>query len=137
MIGKDLSGKLAFGGTAAALGLAVSLPVSVALDNVLLGLALLFWLASGNFAAKAKAFRHPAAIGCLVYFGVVLIGMAYGSGSLKDGWLYVRKYSNLLFVPVFLNLFADAKDQSRTLNAFAATMVVILVLSYGLAVGLI
>src|SRR5260370_15753514 len=115
----------------------VSLPVSTALDNVLLGLALLFWLVSGNFAAKAKAFRHPVAIGCLVYFGVVLIGMAYGSGPLKDGWLYLRKYSNLVFVPVFLSLVADAKDQSRALNAFAATMVVVLFLSYGLAIGLI
>lgn len=137
MSATNVSAKLASGGTVAAIALAVSLPVSTALDNVLLGLAFMFWLVSGNVAAKAKAFRHPVAIGCLVYFGVVLIGMAYGSGPLKEGWFYLRKYSDLLFVPVFLSLFADTKDQSRALNAFAATMLVVLVLSYGLAIGLI
>ena len=128
---------LARGSTIAAMGLAVSIPVSTALDNVLLALALLFWLVSGNFAERAKAFRHPVAIACLAYFGVVLIGMAYGSGPPEHGWLYVRKYSDLLVVPVFLSLFANAKDRSRALHAFAATMVVVLVLSYGRAIGLI
>ncbi|HKQ26513.1 MAG TPA: O-antigen ligase family protein [Burkholderiales bacterium] len=133
----NVSAKLASGGTVAAMALGVSLPVSTVLDNVLLGLVLLFWLISGNVAAKVRALRHPVAIGCLVYFGVVLIGMAYGSGPAKEGWFYLRKYSDLLFVPVFMSLLADTKDQSRALIAFAVTMLVVLVLSYGLALGLI
>ena len=135
MSATNVSAKLACGGTVAAIALAVSLPVSTALDNVLLGLALMFWLLSGNVTAKTKAFRHPVAIACLVYFGIALLGMAYGSGTLKEGWLYLNKYADLLFVPVFISLFADAKNQSRALNAFAVTMLVVLVLSYGQALG--
>lgn len=126
------------GAVYAVAALGFSLPVSVALDNVLLGLVLLFWLAAGNYREKLRVFYgHPVSVAALVLYGLHVVGMAYGGGEVGEGLLYLNKYSDLLFIPVFLSLFSDETARRRGLAAFAAAMVLTLGLSYLLAAGLV
>jgi O-antigen ligase len=120
--------------TAVALGL--SLPISVALDNVLLVLLLAAWLASGRWHEKYRLIRrNPVALSALALLAWIALGLAWGSGPLSDGLVYLRKYSNLLPVAILVTVFLDAQDRRRALLAFAGGLAVTLVLSYALALG--
>ena len=78
--------------TAVALGL--SLPISVALDNVLLVLLLAAWLASGRWHEKYRLIRrNPVALSALALLAWIALGLAWGNGPLSDGLVYLRKYT--------------------------------------------
>ena len=100
--------------------LGLSIPISVALDNVLISLIAILWLLGGNFRAKATAVRqNPVAVAALVLFGLLAIGTIYGRGN--PGVLL--KYIDLLLIPVFLVFFQDAKIRERALVAFCVAAV--------------
>lgn len=114
----------------------VSLPVSVALDNVLLVVLLLAWLASANWREKYRLIRrNPVALFALALLAWIALGLTWGSGPLSDGLLYLKKHSDLLLVAMLLSVFADVRDRRRALLALACTLAVTLMLSYALALG--
>ncbi|MDP3991821.1 MAG: O-antigen ligase family protein [Candidatus Colwellbacteria bacterium] len=109
------------------IALGFSIPVSVALDNILIGLIAILWLLSGNWRGKAAAVRrNPVAIAALVLFGLLAIGTTYGSGN--PGVLL--KYIDLLLIPVFLAFFQDAKTRERALLAFCIAAVASVAVSH-------
>lgn len=117
----DLTGRWA----TALLGL--SIPISVALDNILIGLIALLWLLSGNLGGKAAIIRHnPVAIAALLLFGLLALGTLYTNGN--PGVLL--KYIDLLFIPVFLTLFQDARTRTRGLQLFCVAAIASIVVSY-------
>ncbi|MBI2509647.1 MAG: O-antigen ligase family protein [Betaproteobacteria bacterium] len=118
-------------GQFAAIALGVSIPISVALDNILLLLVAILWLASGGLHRKlAIVAANPVAVATLALFGMLLAGLAYGTRNPGDGPGYLGKYIDLLFVPLFLSLFQDAVTRARALLALAATLAVIVILSF-------
>ena len=120
----------------AAISLGLSLPISVALDNVLLVLLLVAWLASARWHEKYRLIRrNPVALSAFALLAWIALGLAWGSGPLSDGLVYLRKYSNLLPIAILVTIFLDEQDRRRALLAFAGGLAVTLVLSYALALG--
>src|SRR5262245_15140868 len=83
-----------------AIALGVSLPISVALDNVLLVLLLVAWIARARWREDYRLIaRNPAAWSALLLLGWTAVGLAWGGGTLTEGLLYFKKYTDLLLIP--------------------------------------
>lgn len=106
-----------------------SVPVSVALDNLLLALLLLGALFHGPEIWKI-ARHHPVARAAMLLFLMLLVGTLYGDTPLREAMGILGKYMDLAFIPIFI--FALAKQDSRkfAIYAFLAAMGLTLVLSY-------
>jgi len=121
-----------------AVALGFSIPISVALDNVLLALVLLGWLAGGQYREKlALAFTHPVSVAALALYSMFLIGMTYGERGPGDAALFLGKYKELLFIPVLIFVFRDEGLRRRALYALAMSVTLVLVLSCLLKFGVI
>ena len=69
----------------AAVLLGCSIPISVAVDNILLGVILFFWLAGGGYRHKLAAIRgNPVAWMALALFGLFVVGSLYSIGPPQD-----------------------------------------------------
>jgi O-antigen ligase len=122
----------------AAAFLGFSIPLSVALDNVLLALIALAWLAGGDFRRKfATIAANPAAISALALFGLLAAGLAWGSRYPGHGLSYLLKYIDLLFIPILVTVFRDAHTRERALRWFCAGMVVSFVVAELAASGML
>ncbi|MGH8616135.1 MAG: O-antigen ligase family protein [Burkholderiales bacterium] len=129
----------AYGGARwGAIALGMSIPVSIAGDNILCGLILLAWLASSRLreAGVRLQTNAPAIVG-LALWAALAVGLAWGVCDPGDGTQMLGKYADLLLIPVFALLFADARDRRRGLIAYLAAMGVTLALSLALAAGII
>lgn len=114
-----------------AIALGFSIPISVALDNILLGLILAAWLASGNFRDKFATIKaSPVALAALMLFGLMVLGLAHGARNPGDGLLYLGKYLDLLFVPVFVTVFQNERTRAYALKAFCCAIVLSIVVSH-------
>ena len=123
---------------AGAIALGFSIPISVALDNALLALVLLFWLASGNYGAKLAHIKATrVALAACALFALLVIGLAYGTRGPGDGLHYLGKYMDLAFVPVFATLFAAERTRRCAWYAFAAALALTLALSYLARFGIV
>jgi len=122
----------------AAVALGFSIPLSVALDNVLLVLVVAGWLASGAWAAKWDAIRgNRVALAALALFGLLLVGTLYGERNPGDAPFYLAKYLDLLFMPVFAFVLREEPARRHAIYALAAGLLVVLVLSYLIRFGVI
>ena len=117
--------------------LGFAIPISVALDNILLALLFASWLASGNFRGKLSLIRsNPVARAALVLFGLLALGLAYGTRDPGDGLRYLGKYLDLLFVPVFLTMFQSNQTRNDALKAFFGAIVLSIIVSHLTHLGL-
>lgn len=123
------------GGCAVLLGFSIPLPVFW--TNLFLALTVLLWLLGGRWREKLAVVRaNPVAIAALLLFGWLAVGLLYGERAPGDGWRYLNKYDNLLFVPIFVAIFADAKRRARGLQALTVALLLTLALSYAVKLGL-
>jgi O-antigen ligase len=121
-----------------AIALGFSIPISTALDGVLMALVLLAWLAAGRYRYKLEAVRaNPVAVAALVLWLVTALGVLWAGDTGGDAGVYLGKYSRLLLLPVLVSLLTDPRDRQRALMAFAAGLLVTLALSYALWLGLL
>jgi O-antigen ligase len=125
-------------GRYAAIALGASIPISTSLDSVLFVLVLLAWLAGGGLREKLIDLRaNPAALAALAFLGLLLLGMAWGPGSARDGWHYVGKYKDLVLVAALSGLFLSYQEKHLAVGAFLAAMALTLVLSYAIWLGVL
>lgn len=105
-----------------------SVPISVALDNLLLALVLvgaLFHLP----AIWQIARHHPVARAALLLFLMLLAGTLYGATPLREAMGILGKYADLAFIPIFmLLLHGTARRWGQ--YAFFTAMGITLLLSY-------
>jgi len=106
-----------------------SVPISVALDNLLLALVLLGGLFNGPEIWRIIR-HHPVARAAMFLFLMLFLGTLYGQTPLREAMGILGKYMDLAFIPLFM--FALAKQDSRKFAtyAFMGAMGVTLVLSY-------
>lgn len=118
-----------------AIGVGFSIPMTVTLNNLFLGLTLLAWLLGGLHAGKRTAFRQPIALAALMLFALIAVGTAYGTAQANLALLHLRKYADLLLIPILLWVFHEARWRRTAIHAFALALGVILILSYLLRFG--
>ena len=118
--------------------LGASIPVSVVVDNVVMGVLLFFWLAGGAYRDKLAV--HSRQSGCLARAGPVglfVVGSAYSIGDRQDVLNALGKAMRLLLIPVLIYLLREPVWRERGIAAFLASMLVSLVLSSLLWLGLV
>ena len=110
--------------------LGASIPVSVALDNVLLYVLLFFWLIGGAYRDKLASIRdNPVSWLALALWALFVVGSAYSIGTRDDVLAAVGKAMRLLAIPVLIYLLRDPVWRERGIAAFLASMLVTLLLS--------
>ena len=120
----SLTGRAEQLGRHAAAFLGLSIPISVALDNVLLALVAMLWIASGGLKQKVETIvANRVALSALALFGMLIAGLSYGTRYPGDGLGFLGKYIDLLFIPIFITLFQDARTRDMALRWFCAAMV--------------
>jgi len=120
----------------ATIALGVSIPISVALDNVLLVVVLAGWLFAGDFRETLRVIkRSRTVLAALVLYGLLLVGTLYGDRDTGDATRILVKYLNLLFIPLFAVLLRTAHMRRLALLGFAASLGLMLFLSYLAAAG--
>ncbi len=121
-----------------AVALGISIPISVALDNILLALLFIGWLAGGAYAGKRDAVRdNGAALAALALFAVLAAGTLYGDRYPGDAPGYLGKYIDLLAIPVLVFVFRDARRREQALAALAAGLALTLAISYFVKLGFV
>lgn len=122
----------------AAIALGASLPISTALDNVLLGLIVLGWLASAGFISKWSAIRAAWTSRFVIAIAVLAaIGLVYTVAPANDALRAFVKHLFLLAIPIILSLAWTKRERDLAIMAFAVAMLVVLALSYGIAAGIV
>ena len=104
-----------------------SIPLSTALDGLLLALMVLLWLLGDNFRVKyAMIRRNPVALAALVMCGIYILGLLYGQvnkGALSDA-------KTFLLIPLMITLFQEERIRRYAWGGFLASMLLTLALSY-------
>jgi O-antigen ligase len=120
----------------AAIALGFSIPISTALDNVLLVLVLAGWILAGKYRETLDFVRQSrTTLAALVLYGLLLAGSLYGERNAGDAAQILNKYTDLLFIPLFAVLLRDATSRRLALHGFAASLVLVLALSCLVAAG--
>jgi O-antigen ligase len=115
----------------AAVAIGLALPISTALDNVLLFLVLLTGILSGIFwKHRTLIWRNPVALAALLLCGLLVLGSFYGQGAGRDAVVVLEKYADILFMALLLPLFKESRYRRYGLALFAVAMALTLVLSY-------
>lgn len=121
----------------AAIVLGFSVPISVALDNVLLAVIAACWLAAGAGRETWQLARGNAmSVAALALFGLLVLGSIYGDHGSGGAGTYLLKYIDLLFIPVFAFLLRDPVLRRRAIYALAASLALVLAISYLVAAGM-
>lgn len=121
-----------------AVAIGFSIPISTALDNLLVAALLLCWIASGRYAEKWAALRANAFV--LLPCGLFLLylaGASYSMGEAKDVLHALDKASVILLIPILIALKPAQEFRDRALYAFMAAMLLTLVLSFLVWIGVV
>lgn len=113
-----------------------SIPLSTALDNLLVVVLVLCWIAGGRYREKTAVLRmHPFVLVPVGFFALHLAGSLYSIGDTRQVLHALDKASVILLIPLLISLAPGQEVRNRALHAFMATMVAILALSFLLWLG--
>jgi len=126
------------GGQWSAVALGFSLPLSVALDNLLLVALLACWVASGQVRTIVRIVTGSRVVACVALLAALhavglLHTLADRQAALAGLWNGARLLLLLALIPPFL----DERTRARALGAFAAAMILTLGVSLLVAAGLL
>ena len=112
-----------------------SIPISVALTNILCPLALLLMLAEGQYKQKFSTLRrHPVVAAAVLLFAVMVLGFFYTPVSFLEAGRILDKYREFLYILLFILIFRDSTTRQWGFYAFLSAMGVTLFLSYLMAI---
>lgn len=110
--------------------LGFTIPISIALDNLLLGLVLLPGILFNGRTVWQIVTHNPVARAAWLLFGALLIGACYGATPWRESFGYLAKYDGLAFVPLFMLLLSRENTRRWGQYVFLASMGLTLLLSY-------
>lgn len=120
------------------LAIGTSIPVSIAMDNLLLAMALLAWLAGLHYREKLQlAWTNPVYRAALLLFAVLLAGTLYGDAAPEDSRAYLLKYLDLALIPVLGWAFLSTRRREQGLYMLAAGLALVLLISCAIKIGLV
>jgi len=121
-----------------AIALGFSIPVSTALDSILLGLLLACWLIGAGYYEKWRLIRgNTVVLLALALLALLIAGLLYGDRNPGDGLHYLVKYKELLLIALLIPCFQDERTRRHGLLAFALALVLTLLFSYAIGAGLL
>jgi O-antigen ligase len=122
----------------AAVALGFSIPISTALDEILLVAILALWLAGNRFRDKIMAVRdNPIILPVLLLVGMYIVGLFYGQATGIEALGSLKKATNLLFIPILLFFFREERFRRLALAGFLAALALMILISYLLWMGVI
>ena len=124
-------------GRIAAIALGFSIPISAAVDNLLLAVLLGCFIAGANYREKLSFIaRNPALLVPTVLFGLLVLGALHGAAEPGEARKALFKYADLLLIPVMATFFSEPSTRRMSLYAFVSSIIVTVLLSFALYVGL-
>jgi O-antigen ligase len=121
-----------------AIALGFAIPLSTAADGILSALLLLLWLSGGRYREKLEAIRaSPVAIAALAMLAIIVAGLLWGHAPFDERLAHLRKYGNLILIPVLISVPIDEVSRRRALLAFTFAMGITVLLSFALAASLL
>jgi O-antigen ligase len=118
--------------------LGFTIPVWVVADSIFVILLVACWGVSGKWRERGRrVISNPVGLSALLLFGWLLVGTLWGMGSLGERMLAVKKYADLLLIPLLISMAINVHERRRAILALAVSLVVTLVLSFALSVGLL
>lgn len=114
-----------------AVAIGFSIPISTALDNVLVAALLLCWAAGARYREKLAAIRgNTFALVACAFFLLHVAGTAYGHGTRADMLHALDKAATVLLIPLLISLNPGERQRSLALKAFVAALAMTLILSF-------
>lgn len=115
------------------------IPLSTSLLGVFSGLATLCWLLSGSFRqAPAVCRRHPALLFALLLFVLLAVGLSYSAAEPADALDALKKYRELLLLPVMVSLLSVHRQAGqRAEQFFVAGCLTLMLISWAMALNLV
>ena len=108
----------------------VSIPISIALTNILIALTLLLLFLEKDGKQNLKsACINPIVIPAIMLFGVQILGITYTPVPIHEAGDMLNNYRVLLLIPLFILLFRN-EDSRLGVFGFMAAMGITLLLSY-------
>ncbi|HVS26952.1 MAG TPA: O-antigen ligase family protein [Burkholderiales bacterium] len=121
-----------------AVALGFTIPVSTALDSILVGLLVALWILAADYKEKWRQIKNnPLALLSLGLFGLLALGLFYGESDPWDDLRYLSKYKELLLIALLIPCFQDERIRRRGLRAFALALILTLLFSYAIGMGLL
>lgn len=128
---------LNLGGIVVALFL-VGIYFSTAVAMVASAVVGLLWILSAQFVSLPVILKHqPVAVWSLMLFGCLVVGLAYGNASHDDAVASLKKYRELLFIPILIPLLSKDQYRDRVWQAFVIASVVSLAISFLMSLGIL
>lgn len=114
-------------------------PLSTSLLSIFSVLAVISWLLSGGLLDLPRVFKsNPSTLVALLLFLLMAASLSYTPVSTMDGFAVLRKYRELLMLPVVFSLFSRAgKYRVVAQKSFLAGALVLMLISYLIFFGLL
>ncbi|MEW6314488.1 MAG: O-antigen ligase family protein [Pseudomonadota bacterium] len=120
-----------------AIALGAAIPISTALDNILLLLLLLCGALGYGFNLLRIVQVNPVARAGWILGGLFALGVGYGAAPLNEAMGMFGKYADLLLLPFFMRAMRNPDTRSAAVNAFLGAMLATLLLSTLVGLGLL
>ncbi len=107
-------------------------PLSTSLLGVFSILAVAAWMLSGGFFDLPRVLRtNPSTLVALILFLLMTAAITYSSVTVVEGFSTLRKYRELLLLPVIFSLLGlSSRQRRRAQLSFVAGCIVLMVVSY-------
>ncbi|MDP1603917.1 MAG: O-antigen ligase family protein [Legionella sp.] len=107
-----------------------AMPLSSTGKSVLLTFALIAILMAPAYRAQlSRALVKPWCIAAFILFGLALVGCLWSPATSSEKFLVVSKYSKLLYLPLLVIGFTDAKVRNDSIHAFMLAMLLTCIIS--------
>lgn len=122
----------------AAVAIGFTIPISVALDNLLLLIVLAGWFAGIGYTRKLSLARNnPVFICVAILFGILLAATLWGNHPISDTKSYLLKYLDIALIPVMAYFFRDPQARIHGIRAFAGSLALVLMMSFLVKFGML
>lgn len=126
----------AAGWTTTALGFTI--PIWVVADSILVVLLVACWVVSGEWRKRIRrTISNPVAVSAGLLFAWLLVGSLWGLGSPEERMLAVKKYADLLLIPLLISMVITTQERNRAIFALAISLAGILTLSLVVSLGIL
>jgi O-antigen ligase len=103
------------------------------ISSIIVGL---LWLFSGQFKSLPKVLQqYPVATWSLALFVCFMVGLSYGSATMNDALSMLKKYRELIFIPILIPFLRIERHRDWAWKTFIIASILTLIGSYIMETG--